>query len=120
MAATGAVTISLDAPFSRAMFGLTPRPHALNLGLRDQALRWECSMRKLLLALATCGIIAAAASQPAEARVFIGFGFGPSYGYYPHHHFYGNHCYFKNVRVKVWRPKLHKYVWVWKTRRFCW
>jgi hypothetical protein len=77
-------------------------------------------MRKLLLAMATCGIIAAGASQPAEARVFIGFGFGPSYGYYPHHHFYGPHCYFKNVRVKVWSKKLHHYVWVWKTKRFCW
>ncbi len=73
-------------------------------------------MRKLLLAVAACGILAVGASQPADARVVIGFGFGD--GYYHHH--WRPHCYFKNVRVKVWSQRLHRYVWRWQTRRFCW
>jgi hypothetical protein len=71
-------------------------------------------MRKLLLAVATCGLIVAGASQPAQAKVFIGFGFGPGY-----HHFH-HHCHWRNVKVKVWSPRLHRFVWRWKMREFCW
>ncbi len=69
-------------------------------------------MRKLLLAMATCGLITAGASQPAQAHVFIRFGLGG--GYYHHH------CGFRNVRVKVWSPRFHRFVWRWQTRRVCW
>lgn len=73
-------------------------------------------MRKLLLALATCGIVAMGASQPADARIFLGFGFG--HGGYNNH--WRSRCYFKNVRVKVWSSNLHRFVWRWQTRRICW
>ena len=76
-------------------------------------------MRKLLIAVAACGVLAMGATQPAQARVFIGFGFGPGY-YYGHHHHFGPHCYLKNVRVKVWSKKVHHFVWVWRVKRFCW
>jgi hypothetical protein len=76
-------------------------------------------MRKLLLAVATCGLLAAGTAQPADAQVFFGFGVGGP-GYYHHHYGYGPHCTFHNVRVKVWSPRLHRFVWRWRTRRYCW
>ena len=74
-------------------------------------------MRKLLIAVAACGVLAMGASQPAEARVFFGFGYGhPGFNHRP----FGPRCYFKNVKVKVWSQQKHRYVWVWRTKRFCW
>ena len=75
-------------------------------------------MRKLLLAVATVGLLAAASSQPAQARVFIGFGFGP--GFYHHHHRPFYDCSYRSVKVKVWSHRLHRFVWRWRTKRICW
>jgi hypothetical protein len=80
---------------------------------------WECPMRKLLLAVATVGLLAAGSSEPAQARVFIGFGNGPGfYGYHRRPNFYN--CSYKQVKVRVWSNRLHKFVWRWRTKRFCW
>ena len=73
-------------------------------------------MRKLLLGLAAGAILTLGASQPAEARIFFGFGFGGPM-YYHHYHRFGGYCHLRTVRGKF----RHHHHWVWRyyTQRVC-
>ncbi len=69
-------------------------------------------MKKIVIA-ATLGMsLLAGTIQPAQARIFFGMGFG-----HPFHHHY---CHFRTVRVKVWSPRQHRFVWRLAQQRVCW
>lgn len=76
-------------------------------------------LRGIVLGLMTAAAVAfgAGLSSPAEARVYISFNNGYHHGHYiPFFH----HCAWRNVYVKVWNKKKHKWMRRWVTKRVCW
>lgn len=75
-------------------------------------------VRAAVLGLMTTAVVAfgVGMSTPADARVNVYFGFGNGI-YYGHH---VHHCGWRNVYVKVWSHKKHKWVKHWVTKRVCW
>lgn len=68
-------------------------------------------MKNLLVAMTLGVALIAGTIEPAQARIFFGVGIG-----HPMHHF----CHFRTVRVKVWSPRQHRFVWRLARQRVCW
>jgi hypothetical protein len=76
-------------------------------------------MKKILIALAAAGTLAAGASA-AQAKVNFDIhlgGFGYNHGYYGHAGYYAPQCFWKKVKIVKW--VYGEKVVVWKKKRIC-